>query len=163
MEIIREIINEEDLKNSVRVIRDSFSTVAVEFGLTQGNCPTHPSFTTIDKLCELKKKGTKFLGLFQGGQQIGFVAIEQADNALYCMEKLAVLPEHRHKGYGKKLMGFVFEQVKMSKGERISIGIINESTVLKNWYIENGFAETGTKKFEHLSFTVCFMEKSLLP
>lgn len=79
------------------------------------------------------------------------------------MEKLAVLPEHRHKGYGKKLMGFVFEQVKMSKGERISIGIINESTVLKNWYIENGFAETGTKKFEHLSFTVCFMEKSLLP
>jgi hypothetical protein len=47
MEIIREIINEDDLKNSVRVIRDSFSTVAVEFGLTHGNCPTHPLFTTI--------------------------------------------------------------------------------------------------------------------
>jgi ribosomal protein S18 acetylase RimI-like enzyme len=79
------------------------------------------------------------------------------------MDKLAVLPEYRHKGYGRRLVEFVLDDVKRHKGERVALGIINESTVLKNWYIGNGFAETGTKKFEHLPFTVCFMEKSLLP
>jgi len=159
---IREIQNEHDIKNSVAVIRDSFRTVAIEFGLNELNCPTHPSLMTLDKLLELEKKARLF-GLFLANVQVGFVAIEKADDTLYYMDKLAVLPEYRHKGYGRKLVRFVFEQVKKSKGERISIGIINESTVLKNWYIGNGFAKTGTKKFEHLPFTVCFMEKSLLP
>ena len=40
----------------------------------------------------------------------------------------------------------------------IKIGIIEESTVLKNWYISNGFVHTGTKKFDHLPFTSGYLE-----
>jgi len=91
---IREIRNEHDLKNSVKVIRDSFKTVAVEFKLTQDNCPTHPSLTTLDKLLELKNKARLF-GLFLNDAQVGFVAIEKAVDTLYYLDKLAVLPTYR--------------------------------------------------------------------
>ena len=162
MEEIREIKGEHDLKSSVKVIRDSFSTVAVEFKLTQDNCPTHPSLMSLDKLLELEKKARLF-GLFLANMQVGFVAIEKADDTLYYMDKLAVLPEYRHKGCGRKLVEFVLDDVKEHKGERVALGMIDESEVLKNWYQQLGFKEMGTKNFEHLPFTVCFMEKSLLP
>ncbi|UCH51711.1 MAG: GNAT family N-acetyltransferase [Chloroflexota bacterium] len=162
MEEIKEIKNEHGLRNSMAVIRDSFKTVAVEFQLTQDNCPTHPSFMTLDRLLELEKKA-RFFGLFLNNMQIGFVAIEKADDSLYYMEQLAVLPEYRHTGYGEKLVEFVLDYVKSNKGEKVSLGMIDESAVLKNWYQQLGFKETGTRNFEHLPFTVCFMEKSLLP
>jgi len=162
MEEIREIKDEHELKSSVRVIRDSFKTVAIEFGLNELNCPTHPSLMTLAKLLELDKKASIF-GLFLTNVQVGFVAIEKADNTLYYMDKLAVLPEYRHKGCGRKLVEFVLDDVKERKGEKVALGMINESAVLKDWYQQLGFKETGTKNFEHLPFTVCFMEKSLLP
>ncbi len=160
---LNEITNENELKNSVRVIRNAFRTVALEFGLTRDNCPTHPSFVTVRQLNELKRKGLKFLGLFLGNRQIGFVAVEKVDESLYCIEKLAVLPEHRHSGYGKNLMEFSFEYIKVNDGKKVSIGIVEEHTVLKNWYKEMGFKETSTKEFAHLPFTVCFMEKEIYP
>lgn len=46
-------------------------------------------------------------------------------------------------------------------GGSVSIGIINENRVLKNWYIEYRFAETGTRKSSHLPFEVCFLEKEV--
>ncbi|MBM4446110.1 MAG: GNAT family N-acetyltransferase [Chloroflexi bacterium] len=162
MEEIREINKERDLKSSVEVIRNSFKTVALEFGLNERNCPTHPSFVALDKLLELKKKARLF-GLFLNSVQVGFVAVEKADDALYYMDKLAVLPEYRHRGYGRKLVGFVLGEVKKHKGEKVALGMIDESAVLKNWYQQLGFKKVGTKNFEHLPFTVCFMEKSLLP
>ena len=55
--LVQEIADETGLNNSVTVIRKSFKTVAVEFGLTEKNCPTHPSFVTIKQLNELKMKG----------------------------------------------------------------------------------------------------------
>lgn len=98
---------------------------------------------------------------FENDVYIGFVAIEKANNEIYYMEKLAILPEYRHKGYGKKVMDFVVNYVKGKDGKKISIGIINENEILKKWYLSYGFIETETKVFYHLPFTVCFMEKKL--
>lgn len=161
MDVIKEVKNRQDLENSVKVIRASFKTVAFEFGLNERNCPTHPSLIKLDKLLELEKKARLF-GLFLDNSQAGFVAVEKADDRVYYIDKLAVLPEHRHKGYGRKLVEFVLEDVKKQNGEKVSLGMINESEVLKNWYKQLGFRETGTRIFEHLPFTVCFMEKILL-
>lgn len=135
---IKGINSRRDFENSVKVIRDSFKTVALEFGLNEGNCPTHPSLITLDKLLELKSKA-KLFGLFLNKIQVGFVAIEKADDRVYYLDKLAVLPEYRHNGYGRKLVGFVSSYVEKHKGERVSLGMIDESTVLKDWYRELGF------------------------
>jgi len=159
--MIREIVDEKELENSVSVIADSFRTVAVEFNLTKDNCPTHSSLVTLKQLNEMKRKGLKLFGLFEGDAQVGFVAVEKKKHKVFNLEKLAVLPEHRHKGYGGKLVEFSEEYVKNTDGEKLSIGIINEHAVLKKWYEGKGFKETSVVKFEHLPFTVCFMEKTL--
>jgi Acetyltransferase (GNAT) family. len=159
--MIREIINENELENSVKVIANSFQTVAVELNLSKDNCPTHPSFVTLQQLNEMKRKGLKLFGLFENDMQIGFVAAEKKKHKIYNIEKLAVLPEYRHKGYGGKLLEMTEDYVKNAGGEKLSIGIINEHTVLRKWYENKDFKETAVMKFEHLPFTVCFMEKTL--
>jgi diamine N-acetyltransferase len=158
---IREILSENELETSVKVVADSFQTVAVEFNLNKENCPTHPSLVTLKQLTEMKRKGVKLFGLFDGDAQIGFAAVEKKKHKVYNLEKLAVLPEYRHKGYGGKLMEFAENYVKNTGGEKLSIGIINEHTVLKKWYEVKGFQETAITKFAHLPFTVCFMEKTI--
>ena len=79
---------------------------------------------------------------YLGGQRIGFVAAEKADDGCWYMERICVC---RSTGTGGS----------------VSIGIINENRVLKNWYIEYRFTETGTRKSSHLPFEVCFLEKEV--
>jgi AhpD family alkylhydroperoxidase len=158
---IREISSEEELIQSVQIIREAFATVAEDFNLNETNCPTNPAFTSIEKLREMKAKGLILYGLFINNHQTGFVAIEKADQSLFYMERLAVLPKFRHAGLGKKLIDFVFEYVKKERGAKLSIGIINENIILKKWYQEYGFSETALKKYPHLPFTVCIMEKNI--
>ena len=159
--MIREIANDNELENSVKVIVDSFGTVAVEFKLNKDNCPTHPSLVTLKQLQEMKRKGLKLFGLFENDAQVGFVAVEKKKDRVYSIEKLAVLPGYRHQGYGGELIEFVSDYVKNAGGKKLSIGIINEHTLLKKWYEVKGFKETAVMKFEHLPFTVCFMEKPI--
>jgi ribosomal protein S18 acetylase RimI-like enzyme len=154
---IREITG-DNLDESVQIIRRAFGTVAVELGLTKKNCPDHPAFITYEQLSQLKLKGLRFFGLFVNNRQIGFVAVEKVDDTLYYLEKLAVLPGYRHQGHGRELVKFVIDHVKNKGGEKLSLGMIDKHTVLKNWYKEIGFREISTKEFEHLPFTVCFMD-----
>ena len=158
--VIRQVWGGAELVRSARVIRDSFRTVAREFNLTRGNCPSHPSFISVAALRDSAGK-MAFFGGFLGGAQVGFVALETATGTLYYMERLAVLPRHRHNGYGAQLVRFVEGRVETGGGKTISIGIIDESTVLKDWYRRFGFVETSTKRFSHLPFTVCYMEKQV--
>jgi GNAT superfamily N-acetyltransferase len=158
---IEEITDGDTLRQSVVVIRDAFAGVAAEFGLTKENCPTNPAFITRERLESLREKGVRFFGLYKSERQIGFAAIEKADGAVFYLEKLAVLPEHRHKGYGKSLVDFACERAAMAGGQAVSIGIMDNHTLLKGWYEGLGFVETGTKQFSHLPFVVCFMEKRL--
>ncbi|TXT64063.1 MAG: Acetyltransferase [Promethearchaeota archaeon] len=77
------------------------------------------------------------------------------------MEKLAVLPKYRYRGYGKRLMDYVFSKVRAEGGKEISIGIINRNNSLKDWYIKYGFKEFAIKNFDHLPFIVCFLKKEV--
>ena len=160
--MIKEISNENELENSVKVIGDAFATVAAEFKLTKENCPTHPSFVTMKQLTEMNRKGLKLFGLFEEGKQVGFAAVEKKKDKVFSIEKLAVLPESRHKGYGTELMAFMDDYVKNAEGKKMAIGIINEHTILKKWYEAKGYSETAVTKFAHLPFTVCFMEKIIV-
>jgi diamine N-acetyltransferase len=160
---INEVSDDNALDKSVIVIQNSFRTVAEEFNLTIENCPTHPSFITIQQLKDLKAKGLRLFGLFEGTNQVGFVAIERVNETLYYMEKLAILPEHRHNGYGTKLVTFVLDYVRNAGGQKLCIGIINEHEVLKDWYGKLGFIEISTSRFPHLPFTVCIMERDFSP
>ncbi len=145
-----------------QVIRNSFITVAEEFNITRENAPTNPAFAGADALVKMLEKGISLFGAYEGAVCVGFVAAEKADDGVFYMERLAVLPEYRHRGYGRKLMDFVSDYVRTNNGRKISIGIINENKVLKDWYTDYGFVETGVRTFKHLPFDVCFMEKVIV-
>ena len=155
----REVSSDIEMEKCAAVIRDAFKTVAEDLKITKESAPTNPAFLEKDSLIRMKEKGIVMFGVFENSVQIGFVAIEKADTDVYYMEKLAVLPEFRHKGCGRRIMDFVFDYVSGNNGKKVSIALINENSVLINWYIDYGFTVTGTKRFNHLPFEVCFMEK----
>ena len=68
-----------------------------------------------------------------------------------------MLPGYRHFGCGEKLIKCAQDAVSERGGKKIIIGIIEENTVLKNWYLKHGFVHTGMRVFDHLPFTVGFM------
>jgi ribosomal protein S18 acetylase RimI-like enzyme len=141
------VSDKERISASAGIVRKSFKTVALDLRLTRQNCPTHPSFITNVQLFALYEKGLMFFGGFLNAEQIGFVAVEKADPLLYYMEKLAVLPAKRHHSYGRKLVEFVCEYVRAHGGKKISIGTVDEQTVLKKWYKNIGFKEVSTKLY----------------
>lgn len=151
-------VQDHDLEACADVIRQSFLTVAQEFGLTPENCPSNGAFIKSERLLAEKQKGNVMFSLHTDGAIAGFVAIGKLPDGTFTMEKLAVLPEYRHNGYGRVLVDYIKGQVQALGGSKISIGIIEENTILKDWYTANGFQSTGTRIFEHLPFTVGFME-----
>ena len=104
------------------------------------------------------QKGCLMYAIYSNTEIVGFVQLLKKENGAYELEKLAVLPDYRHNGYGKQLIDFCKDKVKKLGGDKITIGIIEENKRLKNWYILNGFIHTGTKLFHYLPFTVGFME-----
>ena len=152
-------VTEDRLDESVRVIRESFAALEQEFDITQENCPTHPSFMTRERLDEMIERGMELYGLFVDSRLAGTVSIEPYKEKYY-LGKLSVLPDYRHRGFGEMLVGFIIE-TKSRKIDRLGLGMMDNHTILKDWYKGLGFVEVGTKDFSHLPFIVCFMEKRL--
>lgn len=145
----------------VGLIRDSFFDVAEKFSLTAENCPKFPAFNAEERVAGDFEKGLRFYILEERGRACGCVALEKADSDLCYLGRLAVLPEHRNKCFGRALVNHLFEQAGTMGFKRVEIGIISKHRKLKNWYRKFGFVQCGTKKFDHLPFTVAFMYKQL--
>ena len=151
-------VNKDELAECLEVIHRSFKTVAEEFGLTKDNCPKHTSFMPLYFLETHQNWGWYMYGLYAGKKIIGYMSLSKEDDDVYELHNLAILPEYRHNGFGKLLLDHAKETVRSLEGAVIKIGIIEESAVLKNWYIANGFEHVGVKKFEHLPFTSGYLE-----
>lgn len=143
------------------IIQTSFKTVAENFGLTVENCPNHTSFITEDKLKKQFSDGADMFLYEKDEKYIGYFSLIKKSRSVYELDNLSVLPEFRHMGIGREMVGFAKNYANLKNAETISIGIIEENTVLKEWYKQLGFEHKGTKKFEHLPFTVGFMELSI--
>ena len=159
--MITQIQNPEILGDCLDVIHQSFKTVAEEFGLTPENCPKHTSFMPIYFLTTQMEWGWHMFGLYHKDQLVGYMSLSNEGAGVYELHNLAVLPQFRHNGFGKDMLNFAKETVKNLGGNTIKIGIIEESTVLKEWYITNGFVHISTKKFDHLPFTSGYLEYHL--
>ena len=159
--MIIQVENKEQLNICLEIIRSSFLTVAEEFGLTENNCPSHTAFMTIDKLQKQFDDGRPMFIFYQDDIPVGYFSLVRCRDEEWELNNLAVLPEHRHLGIGKEMVDYAVAMVKNNGGNKISIGIIEENTKLKNWYLKLGFNHISTRKFEHLPFTVGLMELNL--
>jgi len=153
--------NEADKDILIALIRESFRDVADKFAITAESCPKFPAFNAKERVEGDFEKGLKYYILEEAGRACGCIAIEKAGPDLCYLGRLAVLPKHRNKGFGQALVNHLFEQAEKIGFKRVEIGIISKHRKLKKWYSKFGFIQKGTKKFEHLPFSVAFMYKEL--
>ena len=150
-----------DVPTLAALIRDSYRDVAQRFNLTPENCSKHPSNCTPKWIRKDFARGVSYYILDHDGKPAGCAALEKPTGDLGYLERLAVLPDKRRKGFGGKLVAHVFDRARDAGIKLISIGIIAEQTDLKLWYEKIGFIEGDTKEFEHLPFLVTFMRYHL--
>lgn len=159
---IRQILNDDELDVCTDIICSAFMTVAQDFNLTRENCPSYASFRTVEQIRSLKEDGFLMYSLFDEKIRVGFVCFKEIEKGVYLLGLLSVLPEYRHLGHGKRLLDFALDYIKTLQGQKIKIWIMNENTVLKNWYINYGFLETGIRKSADMPFTICDMELNVI-
>jgi diamine N-acetyltransferase len=167
--VIIELKDEALLGACLEVVHAAFRTVAEELGLTEQSAPTHPAFLPLERLRGAFRKGTRMFALLAdeegvpGARPLGFVALERSARmpGVTYLERLAVLPDRRRRGLGRALLEHAVAEAGRDGAERISIGVVDEQPDLRRWYRDAGFVEVDRKRFQHLPFTVCYMERAV--
>ncbi len=155
---IRECMR-QDVGTLVETIRGSFRDVAERFGLNQENCPRHASNCRADLVEKDMDRGVHYYILEYEGHVAGSVALEWVRPGLCNLERLAVLPAWRRRGFGKALVEHVLAEADRLGCRSVRIGVIADQAKLKEWYSGFGFVETETRDFDHLPFRVTFMSQ----
>ena len=156
MRIVR--LDREAVPAAAEVIRHAFATVAEHYGLTEENCPTNGAFLSDVALFRDVDDGLLLLGAFDGETLCGVVGLRRKDASLFHLEKLAVDPWSRRRGWGGALLVRAVEAARQAGGMTVSIGVKYENRELVRWDERHGFVRTEIRKFAHLPFVVCFME-----
>jgi len=163
--MIERITPDSDFAAPTRLLNTAFATIAQQFGFTKESNPTNNAFITADELRKQLTDNREFYCYRKDDEIIGFIALEKSSTepGTFYIEKVGVHPDYRHAGIGLKLMDFATQRICQLGGRRISIGLIDSNTILKQWYQKQGYKQFLIRSFAHLPFDVCLMEKSINP
>lgn len=156
-------IETSDITSCVKVIRNSFLTVANELGLTAENAPRFTAFSVTEErlLWQMNTEHRPMYAYYDNGDIAGYYSLLLQENSECELNNLCVLPSHRHKKIGEQLLKNAFDEAKKLNCNKINIGIVEENTVLRKWYEAFGFIHTKTEKYDFFPFTCGYMEKRL--
>lgn len=147
----------DDVATIAMLVSESNKDVAAKFGLNAENCPKHPSFCTDAWIKADLARGERYFVIEDGDTAIGCVAYENPSAGLAYLNRLSVLPNHRNRGVGTRLVQHIIQHARAASIQTISIGVIGEHTELQRWYHKLGFKDGETKRFPHLPFSVKYM------
>lgn len=157
------IIKEQDfcdLPACAEVIHRGFAETAERNGFTVENNPTHGAFVTTERLMSEKTNGVILFCALLDGERMGFFGLDLRENTAI-LEKLTVIPQHRHNGYGTQMVEYA-KTFAASKGKAaLTAGIIGTDERLWEWYKRNGFVIEEERNFPHLSFPVKLIKCNL--
>ncbi len=156
--MIREVRREE-IPACVRVIRNSHQTVADSFGFTTENAPGYVAFAT-DENRLLRHMDIEHRLMFveeENGIIRGYYSLLLKKDNECELGNLSVLPEFRHRGTGTELLKHAVRTAREHHGKVMRLSIVEENTVLRKWYEQNGAVHTGTEKFDFFPFTCGYM------
>lgn len=156
-------IEKEDINRCVQVIRDSFMTVAEEFGFTEENAPRFTAFAiTVERLQWQYQEGRPMYVWEEEGRIVGYYSLHLQGEQKCELNNLSVLPAFRHQRIGEKLLEHAFVQAREREMHTMFIGIVEENVRLRKWYEAHGAVHVGTEKFDFFPFTCGYMEKNLM-
>lgn len=150
-----------EIDKCVEVIRESFLTVAQEYGFTEENAPRFTAFaTTSERLSRQYDEGRPMFGYFQDNDLLaGYYSLHILDNEECELNNLCVLPGYRHQHIGEILFSHALMTAAGLGCKKMNIGIVEENRKLRTWYEKLGANHIGIKKFEFFPFTCGYMEK----
>ena len=157
-------IDIQNIPECVKVIKDSFMTVADDFGFTSENAPRFTAFAISDDRLyyQLDNEHRIMVAYYLDNRKIvGYYSLLLQNDNQCELNNLSVLPDYRHNNIGTALLDDAFIRAKKLGCIKINIGIVEENKILRKWYEENGFTHTGTRKFDFFPFTCGYMEKNL--
>ncbi len=157
-------ISRNDIPECVNVIRESFMTVADEFGFTVENAPRFVAFATTEKklLAQIDSEHRQMYAYYsEDGKIIGYCSLLRLENNECELNNLCVLPDYRHKALGTKLFSHACAKAAAMECTKLVFSIVEENVKLRKWYEKNGAVHVGTKKFDFFPFTCGYMEKLL--
>lgn len=156
-------ITVEEIPLCAGLIRESFATVAEEFGFTPENAPRFTAFaTTAERLTwQMTKEGRIMRVFAENGQIAGYYSLHCLQEDIWELNNLCVHPAFRHRKIGKTLLEDCLDMARNAGGAAVRIGIVEENQKLRRWYESFGFVHTGTQKFEFFPFTCGYMEIQL--
>ena len=156
-------VRKNDIPECVEVIRESFLTIANEFGFTEENAPRFTAFATNkERLYWHYDNVNRYMYAYYDGEKlVGYYSLVMVEDSECELQNLCVLPYYRHKGIGKELLQHAFDQAREKKCVKINIGIVEENKVLRRWYESNGFYHKGAEKLDFFPFTCGYMERNL--
>lgn len=149
--------NLNDVATIAMLVSQSNQDVAQKFGLNSDNCPRHPSFCTAAWVGSDLARGERYFILEKDSEPIACVAYETPSDRLAYLNRLSVLPRHRRRGLGARLVEHIVDLASAGAIQTISIGVIGEHSELQRWYEKLGFIIGETKRFPHLPFSVTYM------
>lgn len=153
----------EDITQCVEVIKNSFRTVAEEFGFTVENAPGFTAFATTKEKLEAQYKEGRPMFIYEGenGKILGYYSLYLQENQECELNNLCVLPKYRHGNIGKKLMEHAMDEAKKMGCVVMNIGIVEENKQLRRWYESFGGEHIRSEKYEFFPFTCGYMRKKL--
>ena len=152
----------EELETCAAVVRESFATVAPQYGITRESAPRHTSFLPARRLFDQYDRGEPMYLYEYEGRAAGYCSMSPGGEEGACeLNHLAVLPACRHLGIGKALVDHAVREARAMGCRKMEISIIEENTVLKNWYQAQGFVPVRTQKFDFFPFTCGYLELAL--
>ncbi len=103
-------IGKNEIAECVNVIRESFRTVAEEFGFTVENAPRFTAFATTEERLEWHLNGEHrpMYAFYDNGRIVGYYSLLLQDNHQCELNNLCVLPTYRHRGIGEELLKHAF-------------------------------------------------------
>jgi len=143
------------------IVNKSFITVARQFGFTGENAPRFAAFIGPNIIEGNIRKGLKMYGYQKGDQIIGCAGYSFYRDQTYFIERLAVLPEYRHLGIGKKLMEFAEGKIMGNGGKTAEIHVVDKNTVLIQWYEKLGYEKVRVDELKNFPFNSYVMNKEL--
>ncbi len=153
----------EEIDKCVQVIRDSFITVAEDFGITKENAPRFTAFaTTRERLMWQRQEGRPMYVWEEEGEIVGYYSLHLQGEQKCELNNLCVLPGYRHRQIGEQLLEHAFAQALELGCRKTIIGIVEENEQLKRWYEAYGAVHVRTEKFDFFPFTCGYLEKSLV-
>ncbi len=156
--MIREARRDE-IPACVRIIRNSHQTVADTFGFTAENAPRYVAFATDENrlLWHMDSEHRLMFVDEEGGILRGYYSLLLKKDYECELGNLSVLPEYRHRGIGTALLKHAVRTARKQNCRVMRLSIVEENSVLRKWYDQNGAVHMGTEKFDFFPFTCGYM------